>query len=89
MGACRAYLKLHNGLSVGSLTASRARVVLRFVEDPDNFGDEQSGEATGINGIGWAPADKTGEWYDLQGRRLSGEPTQKGLYIRNGKKVMK
>jgi hypothetical protein len=26
-------------------------------------------------------------WYDLQGRRLNGEPTKKGVYISNGKKV--
>ena len=25
-------------------------------------------------------------WYDLQGRRLSGKPWQKGLYIHNGRK---
>jgi len=38
-------------------------------------------------------ADRTkdcdGCWYDLQGRKLDGEPTKKGLYIHNGKKVMK
>ena len=28
-----------------------------------------------------------GEWYDLQGRRLQGQPTKKGLYIHNGNKV--
>jgi M6 family metalloprotease-like protein len=27
-----------------------------------------------------------GAWFDLQGRRLQGKPTQRGLYIRNGKK---
>ena len=27
-------------------------------------------------------------WYDMNGRRLPGKPTTKGLYIRNGKKVM-
>ena len=27
-------------------------------------------------------------WYDLQGRRLTGKPTAKGLYINNGKKVV-
>ena len=26
-------------------------------------------------------------WYDLQGRKLQSEPKQKGIYIRNGKKV--
>lgn len=25
-------------------------------------------------------------WYDLQGRKLSGRPTQKGIYIYKGKK---
>ena len=28
-------------------------------------------------------------WYDLQGRKLNGKPAQKGLYIVNGKKVLK
>ena len=30
----------------------------------------------------------TGDWFDLNGRRLSGKPTQKGLYINNGNKVV-
>jgi hypothetical protein len=35
------------------------------------------------------PAMADGPWYDLQGRRLDGEPTRKGIYIHYGKKVMK
>ena len=27
-------------------------------------------------------------WYDLNGRRLQGKPTKKGIYIQNGKKVV-
>jgi alpha-amylase len=27
-------------------------------------------------------------WYDLQGRRLSGKPTTKGVYIHGGKKLV-
>ncbi len=27
-----------------------------------------------------------GNWYDLNGRKLSAKPTAKGLYIHNGKK---
>jgi len=30
-----------------------------------------------------------GEYYDLQGRRIEGQPTLKGVYIVNGKKVIK
>ena len=29
-----------------------------------------------------------GAWYDMQGRRLSGKPSQKGIYIHQGKKVI-
>jgi len=44
-----------------------------------------------INGIGTITLS-TGEfstegWYSLDGRKLDGEPTKKGLYIHNGKKV--
>ena len=28
-----------------------------------------------------------GSWYDLQGRKLEGKPTQKGIYINKGKKT--
>ena len=28
-------------------------------------------------------------WYTIDGKKLSGEPTKKGIYIRNGKKVVK
>ena len=42
---------------------------------------------TGISELQHAtPADD--HWYTLGGQRLSGEPTQKGLYIKNGRKVI-
>jgi hypothetical protein len=30
----------------------------------------------------------SGSVYDLQGRRLDGLPTNKGIYIQNGKKIV-
>ena len=45
------------------------------------------GEATGIAGVAVKVADAEG-WYDLSGRKLNAVPTQKGIYIVNGKKVM-
>ena len=42
--------------------------------------------ATGIRLIDGDRAD--GDWYDLSGRRLSGKPASKGVYIQNGKKVV-
>jgi hypothetical protein len=48
-----------------------------------NLGDD---ETTGITTTNYT--NKTDAWYDLQGRRFSGKPTAKGLYINNGKKVV-
>ena len=44
-------------------------------------------------GIG-APLNDNGQltndsWYSIDGKRLNSEPTQKGVYIKNGKKVVK
>ena len=32
--------------------------------------------------------DNEATWYDLNGRRLQGKPSQKGIYIKNGRKVV-
>ena len=45
------------------------------------------GEATGIAPvIHTINLDGTERWFDLNGRQLSGKPTQKGVYIHRGKK---
>ncbi len=31
---------------------------------------------------------ETGTWYTLDGKKLAGKPTQKGLYICNGRKIV-
>ena len=75
LGACRAFF--HVDLNGGSAA------VRQFVL---NFGDS---ETTGIlstkNLTNYTNSDA---WYDLSGRRLNGKPTQKGLYINNGRKVV-
>ena len=42
---------------------------------------------TGIDAIENVTIDNEG-WYDLNGRKLQGKPTKKGIYIHNGKKVV-
>ena len=73
MKGFRGYFVMHEAASL-----ARAFVI--------NFGD---GETTGIQPIrmenGTTPAEGT---YDLSGRRIQGQPTQKGVYIQNGKKVV-
>ena len=45
---------------------------------------------TGIEEVRWQKsAGRSDVWYDLSGRRLNGQPTKKGLYIVNGRKLIK
>lgn len=42
--------------------------------------------ASGIHSI---PADmKTGQWFDLSGKKLNGAPSRPGIYIRDGRKIL-
>ena len=49
-----------------------------------DFGD---GETTGVVGINQQAASSK-QMFDLHGRRIEGQPTQKGVYIVNGKKTI-
>ena len=54
------------------------------------FVDDVSDSYTGILDV-QRPASNVqrSTWYDLSGRRLNGQPTTKGLYIVNGRKVVR
>ncbi len=76
-----------------SINAFRAYFDLTDPSDPSNpvkgfvlnFGDDN---ANGIENVQCSMFNVQSEaWYDLDGRRLSGKPTQRGIYIHNGKKV--
>ena len=78
VNACRAYFKL-NGLTAGEITSGAIE---------PNFGED---EATGIISIenGKLKIENDADaWYSLDGRRLSAKPTQRGIYINNGKKTI-
>lgn len=52
-----------------------------------DFGYENS--TTAIDGVGLGDVEHSGDtWYTLQGIRLAEKPSQKGVYIHNGKKVV-
>ena len=76
LNAFRAYFQLNNGLTVGDIYTARM-----------NFED---GEATGIISVNGSGLTVNGSdaWYTLNGVKLSGKPTAKGLYINNGHKVV-
>jgi hypothetical protein len=45
-------------------------------------------DATEIETTNYTNYTNSNAWYTLSGTRLSGKPTQKGIYIVNGKKVV-
>ena len=47
-----------------------------------------NGETTGIESLTPSLSKGEGAWYDLNGQKLQQKPTQKGVYIRNGRKVI-
>ena len=83
VNACRGYFQLKQGLTAGE----PANGVRAFVL---NFGDD---ETTGIvsaeaNSSLFTLHSSLSEWYTLDGRKLNGKPTAKGIYINNGRKVV-
>ena len=79
----KAFVFVKNAIEVGpnkawlSFSTSNARVIrLVFEEDATKIAN------TNITNI------TNGNWYDLNGRKLNGMPTKKGVYILNGKKVV-
>ena len=81
IGAFRAYFSL-NGLTAGDIESGVNSIVLNF-----------DGESTSIDDIEWSVVNGQGsmandQWYTIDGRRLEGKPSTKGLYIHNGKKLM-
>ena len=47
-----------------------------------------NGETTGIDASLVNSEEVNSVWYDLNGRKLQGKPSLKGVYIKNGKKVV-
>ena len=78
IGAFRGYFRLKNGLTAGDLSSNAKTIVLDF----------GNGETTRIDASQLTVDGLGDDWYSIDGRKLNGEPTAKGIYIRNGKKVI-
>ena len=64
--------------AVGAQSGSEAKISMLFMDDL---------EVTGItNTVDNSQLATDSDYYTLDGRRLQGKPTQKGIYIHNGKK---
>ena len=73
-----------------SLTAGNIeyKIVMKFAEDETTGIQLPTISPEGERAEAFPREGLDGVWYDLQGRKLSAKPTQKGLYIVNGKKVV-
>ncbi|MBR6192431.1 MAG: InlB B-repeat-containing protein, partial [Prevotella sp.] len=83
VGAFRAYFKINETAAVN------AKGITNMVID---FGENDE-EATGINEAAadsslFTPHSSLSEWHTVDGIRLNGKPSKKGMYIHNGKKVV-
>ena len=80
LGAFRWYIRKTSKYGTGSSAAYARRMY---------FYDEESGEVTGISSLTPDPSPKgEGSIYTLDGRKLNAMPTQRGIYVVNGKKVV-
>jgi len=84
VNAFRGYFQLKQGLTAGEAANSVRAFVL-------NFGDDEGND---INASGIITTNVTNStnsdnaWYTLDGRKLGGKPTQRGIYVNNGRKVV-
>ena len=86
IGAFRAYFELGNGLTAGTPSSPVRAFNLSFSGSAD--GSSASGIAV-VPPANDADGDvRTPGWYTLDGVRLNGKPTKKGLYIHGGRKVV-
>ena len=84
VNAFRGYFQL-NGLTAGEPTSPVRAFKLNFGDEGDVTTGIVSAEA---NSSLFTLHSSLSEWYTLDGRRLSGKPTQRGIYINNGKKTV-
>lgn len=82
VNAFRAYFQL-NGLACGEPSGD-GQPINNFEL---NFGGESNG-IKAITGLQPSSSNVSTSWYTLDGRRLNGMPTTKGIYINNNKKVV-
>ena len=83
IGAQRAVFKLKGGITVGDPSDPNVHVRafnLSFSDEDDVTGILSTTDDTDFT-------DSDDAWYDLSGRKLSGKPSQRGVYIHGGRKI--
>ena len=87
IGPFRAYFELGNGLTVGDPASAVRAFSLSFADGGEDTGIISLSKESGNQGNNPEFLNSL-DYYTLDGVRLNGQPTRKGLYIHNGKKVV-
>ena len=76
--------------ATATLKALRAYIVSKdgTATAPRIFIEEADGSTTAINAVKNENSASAEGWYTIGGMKLQGAPTQKGIYIKNGKKIV-
>ncbi len=91
VNACRAYFQLAPGVA-----PEVKAFVIEFDEDDQTTSVNEELRVKNAEGVASGTRERSGneefataaEWFDMQGRRLSGKPARSGICIVNGKKVI-
>lgn len=79
IGACRAYFQLADGITAGDVNGAR---LFFGTTDTQGIVDVET-DASRLT-----PHTSPTEIYSLDGKKLNHQPTRKGIYIQNGRKVV-
>ena len=71
----------------GSLDGSKAHLEIPTSAGSRSFIGFGDDNTTGIE-LPALAEDEAAEWYSLDGQRLSGKPARKGIYVKNGQKII-
>ncbi len=86
---CSAYIQIPTEDMVELSTPNNDGSAKMSIVFDDWFGEINNGIATGIDQVTSNKSQVTSaKWYNLNGQKLNGMPTEKGLYIVNGRKVL-
>jgi len=91
VNACRAYFQLAPGVA-----PEVKAFAIEFDEDDQTTSVNEELRVKNAEGVASGTRERSGneefataaEWFDMQGRRLSGKPARSGICIVNGKKVI-
>jgi hypothetical protein len=79
-----------NVMTTTQVAAAKAKNWTPYYYDGSDWKEYAGSDASGIEAVaaGRKADQKSGRWYDMQGRQLTGQPAAGGVYIRDGRKVV-